>query len=397
MCEAEVDARSGLDRALRSRTIESRVPYHLSGGEKRKVALASVLALNPEAICFDEPMGGLDPRTKRRSRDLIASLNAAGKTLICATHDFEYVDGVLQARGRRCRGTAAWSATDPTTRSWATGIPRGHEYPLKAEHMTIEEKRSRLGRSLEATGRSAVAFSGGADSSFLCAAARAGARREAVAVTVVSPMLPGSELADAREVAAWSGIRHVLVEAGEIEEEVASNPKDRCYHCKRREFGSIADAARELGVEIVLDGTNVDDEGDYRPGMRALAELGVASPLRQAGLTKGGDTRTFPARRTADLRKAGLRLPGFADTLRRAHRRRQAGSRREGRGVPAVPGLQAIPRPQPWGPRAHRGRSGGEAQAVLRSSDGLHGRRLRILRLPVLLPGSRGLSAGQSQ
>jgi cobalt/nickel transport system ATP-binding protein len=75
---------------------DSRVPYHLSGGEKRKVALASVLSLNPEAICFDEPMNGLDPKTKHALRDLIASLNAEGKTLICATHDFEYIDGVFR-------------------------------------------------------------------------------------------------------------------------------------------------------------------------------------------------------------------------------------------------------------------------------------------------------------
>jgi cobalt/nickel transport system ATP-binding protein len=75
--------------------LASRVPYHLSGGEKRKVALASVLALNPDAICLDEPMGGLDPKTKRSLRDLIHSLNASGKTILCATHDFEYVQGIF--------------------------------------------------------------------------------------------------------------------------------------------------------------------------------------------------------------------------------------------------------------------------------------------------------------
>ncbi|MDA8426724.1 MAG: ABC transporter ATP-binding protein [Treponema sp.] len=74
---------------------ETRVPYHLSGGEKRKVALASVLSLAPDAICFDEPMNGLDPKTKRYLRDLMVSLNANGMTLLCATHDFEYVDGVF--------------------------------------------------------------------------------------------------------------------------------------------------------------------------------------------------------------------------------------------------------------------------------------------------------------
>jgi cobalt/nickel transport system ATP-binding protein len=89
--------------------LESRVPYHLSGGEKRKVALACVLALNPDAICLDEPMGGLDPKTKRSLRELIISLNASGKTIVCATHDFEYVAGmfsravVLSGAGRVAR------------------------------------------------------------------------------------------------------------------------------------------------------------------------------------------------------------------------------------------------------------------------------------------------------
>jgi cobalt/nickel transport system ATP-binding protein len=110
LCEADVAGRVmdllglfGLER------YESRVPYHLSGGEKRKVALASVLALNPDAICLDEPMGGLDPKTKRALRDLIAALNASGKTFVCATHDFEYVEGlfsravVLSREGRIVR------------------------------------------------------------------------------------------------------------------------------------------------------------------------------------------------------------------------------------------------------------------------------------------------------
>lgn len=110
LCETEVAGRVkdllglfGLER------YESRVPYHLSGGEKRKVALASVLALNPDVICFDEPMGGLDPKTKHALRDLIRSLNVPGKTIICATHDFEYVDGlfgravVLSQEGRKVR------------------------------------------------------------------------------------------------------------------------------------------------------------------------------------------------------------------------------------------------------------------------------------------------------
>jgi cobalt/nickel transport system ATP-binding protein len=76
--------------------LRERVPYHLSGGEKRKVALASVLALNPEVLVLDEPMNGLDPRMKHALRELLVALNAAGKTLLCSTHDFQYVEGVFR-------------------------------------------------------------------------------------------------------------------------------------------------------------------------------------------------------------------------------------------------------------------------------------------------------------
>jgi cobalt/nickel transport system ATP-binding protein len=85
-----------LSRMFRLDGLAERVPYHLSGGEKRKVALASVLALAPDALLLDEPMGGLDPRTKRELRELIISLNASGMTVICATHDFEYVGGIFK-------------------------------------------------------------------------------------------------------------------------------------------------------------------------------------------------------------------------------------------------------------------------------------------------------------
>lgn len=71
--------------------LEKRQPYHLSGGEKKKVAIAAVLALNPEVLVFDEPMNGLDPKTKRFIRELMIALNKAGKTILCSTHDFEYV------------------------------------------------------------------------------------------------------------------------------------------------------------------------------------------------------------------------------------------------------------------------------------------------------------------
>jgi uncharacterized protein len=152
--------------------------------------------------------------------------------------------------------------------------------------MSLEEKREHLCALIRGYGNAAVAFSGGVDSSLLCAVASEVLGPCALALTVVSPLLPRCELSDARKVAALVGIRHILVESADIEEEVAANPADRCYHCKKREYAAIARAAAENGVSVVLDGTNVDDEGDYRPGMRALAELGVESPLRAAGLCK---------------------------------------------------------------------------------------------------------------
>jgi uncharacterized protein len=139
---------------------------------------------------------------------------------------------------------------------------------------------------ISSQGKAAVAFSGGVDSSFLCHAAAVALGENALAITVVSPMLPKSEIDCARDVARRVGIEHVLVEEPEIDGEVAANPKDRCYHCKKIEFGNIMAAARERGVNAVLDGSNMDDLGDYRPGLKALEELGVVSPLREAGLNK---------------------------------------------------------------------------------------------------------------
>ncbi|MDR2517444.1 MAG: ATP-dependent sacrificial sulfur transferase LarE [Spirochaetaceae bacterium] len=152
--------------------------------------------------------------------------------------------------------------------------------------MTTDEKYEKLTGLLAALPGAAVAFSGGVDSSFLCHAAREALGDRAIAVTVISPMLPKSEREAASGVAARVGIRHVLIEEDEIDEEVAANPKERCYFCKKLEFGAIAEAARAHGVSTVLDGSNMDDLGDYRPGLKALAELNIMSPLREAGLTK---------------------------------------------------------------------------------------------------------------
>ncbi|MDR1898391.1 MAG: ATP-dependent sacrificial sulfur transferase LarE [Treponema sp.] len=150
----------------------------------------------------------------------------------------------------------------------------------------IDEKYRRLLDLIARRGRAAVAFSGGVDSSFLCHAAAAALGDKALAITIVSPMLPKSEIDCAKTVARKVGIKHLLIEEMEIDEEVAANPKERCYFCKKIEFGAIMRAAGERGIDTVLDGSNVDDLGDYRPGLRALEELRVLSPLREAGLGK---------------------------------------------------------------------------------------------------------------
>jgi cobalt/nickel transport system ATP-binding protein len=94
--EEEVRRRTGDSlRLLGVGTLGDRVPYHLSGGEKRRVALASVLALNPDLLLLDEPMNGLDPRMKEFLRGLLVDLRRAGKTIACSTHDFRYVEGVF--------------------------------------------------------------------------------------------------------------------------------------------------------------------------------------------------------------------------------------------------------------------------------------------------------------
>lgn len=151
----------------------------------------------------------------------------------------------------------------------------------------LAEKLKRLQSILADWGRVAVAFSGGVDSTFLLKAAHDWLGDNAIALTAVSCTLPAREREEARAFCQREGIRQILCDPHEMEVEgFRSNPPDRCYHCKHSTFSVFRETAAELGIEIVADGSNADDAGDYRPGMRAAAELGVQSPLRDAGLTK---------------------------------------------------------------------------------------------------------------
>jgi pyridinium-3,5-biscarboxylic acid mononucleotide sulfurtransferase len=152
--------------------------------------------------------------------------------------------------------------------------------------MGVDEAFVELKESIRAMGRAAVAYSGGVDSTLLCRVAHDVLGDGSAAITVVSPMLPRGELEDARRLADAIGIRHILVREEGIDPSVAENPADRCYRCKKIEFSAILEAAAAEGIGIVLDGSNLDDLSDYRPGLRALDELKIRSPLREAGLCK---------------------------------------------------------------------------------------------------------------
>lgn len=148
-----------------------------------------------------------------------------------------------------------------------------------------KSKYEELIRSLNDLGSAVVAFSGGVDSTFLLRACREALGERVKAVTAVTPYIARFEIEDARRLAREIGVGHEILTlpvCGGIED----NPKDRCYRCKRFLFSEICAMAKEQGYAYVLDGSNFDDTKDFRPGMAALRELGIRSPLLENGLTK---------------------------------------------------------------------------------------------------------------
>ena len=183
------------------------------------------------------------------------------------------------------------------------------EAGLQETFDAMQGKQENLKENLRAYGRLAVAFSGGVDSAFLLwAAADALGRDQVLALTAVSDFFPYRERERARVVCAQNGIRQIEVPVQVLEVEgVADNPVNRCYLCKRALFTRLIETAGENGIQTLAEASNLDDEGDYRPGLVAVRELGVKSPLREAMLSKE-EIRSLS-------RKAGLTtwdLPSFA-------------------------------------------------------------------------------------
>ncbi len=158
--------------------------------------------------------------------------------------------------------------------------------PAKIEG-SVEDKLQKLRAILRQLGSALVCFSGGIDSAFVLAVATQELGERAVGMTAVSPSLPQSEREEAARIAARLGARHELVGSNEIERPgYAQNGPDRCFHCKSELYDIAEQKRRDWGLEHVLNGTNTDDLGDYRPGLEAAKNAAAKSPLLEAGMSK---------------------------------------------------------------------------------------------------------------
>ena len=158
---------------------------------------------------------------------------------------------------------------------------------INAPAKELLDKYEELKAYIASLGSVAVAFSSGVDSTFLLRASKDALGDKVIAVTASSCSFPKRELNEANAYCEHEGIKHFICESEELEiDGFAQNPKNRCYLCKHELFEKIQKIADEQGIAAIVEGSNLDDNGDYRPGLQAVAELGIKSPLRHCGFTK---------------------------------------------------------------------------------------------------------------
>ena len=150
---------------------------------------------------------------------------------------------------------------------------------------TKYQKSSKLDIILKDLNSFVVAFSGGVDSTFLLHRAHKVRKSAIVAITIRTPYIPSREIDEAIEFTSSFGINHKIIDIA-FPEMIRNNPIDRCYLCKKTIFTDLLSFAKKNKYQFVVDGTNADDTGDFRPGIKALNELGIRSPLLESGLTK---------------------------------------------------------------------------------------------------------------
>ena len=216
----------------------------------------------------------------------------------------------------------------------------------------LQEKYQKLLSYLKELDSVAIAFSGGVDSTFLLAAAKEALGDKVIALTAKSCLFPERESGEAEDFCKNLGVEQIVLDLGDTElPAFKHNPPNRCYICKKGLFEKFLQKAKEYQMSYVAEGSNMDDLGDYRPGLQAITELGIKSPLRAAELTK------------AEIRELSKQMglptwskPSFACPfrIRRDHHRRKTFHGRASRGPSPQQWIPPIPRSHPRNHRQNR-------------------------------------------